>query len=80
MAKANYDHLNFVTPRRNQGQIVEISYAVDAEREQVVSRAVDASDGTTSFAVTALDNLVGEFEPWDREPKLRDNGLWDSVE
>jgi hypothetical protein len=76
----NYSHLNFTTPPRNQGQIVTISYAVDGENEQVVSRSHDASDGTESYAVTALDNLVGKFEPWNSVPRFSDDGLWSAVD
>ena len=69
-----YDHLNFIVPPECHGQIVETSFAIDGE--QVVCRTFDASDQTTSYAVTSLDNLSGEFESWNRRPVFADDGLW----
>jgi hypothetical protein len=75
-----YSHLNFVTPPKNQGQIVTHSYAIDSEREEVVCRTHDASDQTTCYQVTGLDNLLGEFSPWNREPAFVDDGLWSAID
>lgn len=79
MTTMQYSGLKFVTPPSYKGQIIERSYAVDADREEIVCRGHDASDGTTSYAVTPLSNLLGEFEPWNRVPSLRDDGLWEAV-
>jgi hypothetical protein len=73
----NFDHLNFITPPENQGQIVDSSFAIDAEREEIVNRTFDGSDGSESYAVTPITNLVGKFEPWNHRPKFADDGLWE---
>jgi hypothetical protein len=75
-----YSHLNFITPRECSGQVIELSYAVDVEREEIVCREHDRSDGATNYSVSSLDNLVGKFEPQNTEPTLVDAGLWSAVE
>lgn len=79
MTTTQCSELKFVTPPSYKGKIVERSYAVDAGREEIVCRVHDASDGTTSYAVTPLGNLLGEFEPWNRVPSFHDDGLWEAV-
>lgn len=74
-----YSDLKFVTPPKNQGQIVEISFAIDADREEVVCRIYDRGDRTTKYDVTPLENLKGEFEPWNGEPSFYDYDLWERV-
>jgi len=75
----SYSDLKFTTPPECQGQIVEMAYAYDGENSQIVCRAFDASDRTTSYSVTDVENLVGEFEPWNSRPKFADDGIWDAV-
>lgn len=74
-----YSDLTFVVPPECQGQIVEYAYAIDSDREDIVCRTFDASDRTTSYSISPLENLVGEFEPWNHRPLLTDDGLWTTV-
>lgn len=73
------NELTFTVPPECQGQIVEYAYAIDAEREEITCRCYDASDRSTTYSVTPLDNLVGEFEPWNCRPRFADDGLWEAT-
>lgn len=69
------DDLMFLTPGRNQGQIVEVSYA-DTHDGRVLRRTHDQSDRTTTFAIADLsddedDTPIGLND----EPSI--DGDWD---
>ena len=59
---------------KDQGQICEISYAVDFESNLLFKRHLDRSDNSESFFVAEIADLGGEFEPWNGE--LPDHGPW----
>ena len=58
----------FFTPPANQGQIVEVSYAVVGER--VVRKHHDRSDGTTTYADSKLLN-DDDADYWNAAPANR---------
>lgn len=61
--------LAWVVPPVCQGQIVEVAYASDRECS-LYRRTFDRSDRTTSYERADLDDLEGEFEPWNGEPDV----------
>ena len=71
--------LRYYTTPRDQGQIVEVSYACDFERGLLVSRGHDRSDQSTSYSAAELDESVeSQFEPWNGIlPKT--TGIWSPV-
>lgn len=71
-----YDHLQFTVPPECQGQMIIEAYAVDAENEQIVCRMHDLSDDRERYATASLDELVGEFEPWNRAPQFASDDVW----
>jgi hypothetical protein len=75
-----FNHLNFIVPPENQGQIIEISFAIDGENEQVICREFDASDRTTCYSCTPIDNIQGEYRPYYTRPSFKDNGLFTAIE
>ena len=62
---SNFDHLAFLVRPADQGKMVEISYAWDANRERVVRRIYDPTDDTGSFAMAEDHREV--FEPWNNQ-------------
>lgn len=60
----------FVTAPEDQGQIIEVSYALDGEAQMVVRRSVDRSTGRTYYAVARFQDLHGDWEPWNEAPSL----------
>jgi hypothetical protein len=66
--------LTWITPPRNQGQIVEVSYATDGE--SIFRRTLDRSD--LSEVIECRDFEEGEnFNPWNEAP--RSNDAWEFV-
>ena len=69
MTTQQAEELNFQTMPRDQGQIVEVSYACDAERGLLVRRSHDRSDRSTVYAAAEYDQDLPEhelrFEPWN---------------
>ena len=55
--------MHFTTPRRNQGQIVEVSYAV--HKEGLIESVYDSSDRTCSYGIAKwtkkLDDWFEEY-------------------
>lgn len=80
---ANYSHkfahLQFTVPPECQGQMVVEAYALDAEKEQIVCRIHDLSDDTERYATASLDELVGEFEPWNKAPEFSTDDPWSAA-
>ena len=62
----NIEDLTFLTPPRNQGQMIEVAYAGDYQGN-VVKRVHDRSDRTTEYFIAALD--------WERENQHEIPGL-----
>lgn len=63
----------FHTPPRNQGQIVEVSYAmIDG---QVIRRTCDQSDRSTEYAITKA-KIDDEGDYWNGEPT---NARWRKI-
>ena len=62
--------MNFVTPPENQGQIVDVSYAIT--EQGVVERRHDRSDGRTSYRFAkytpALERWADRTGPSYRSP------------
>ena len=75
-----YSKLNYTTPARNQGQIVETSYAVT--QDEIVRRTIDRSESnclaSASFETADLCELSGPFEPWNRVPSVTESA-WETV-
>ena len=61
----SFDHLHFHVRPDDAGQIVEISYAYDAEAQRVVRRIYDQSDRSDSFATAEDDRPT--FEPYNNQ-------------
>jgi hypothetical protein len=60
--------LEYYMQPRDQGQIVEVSYACDPDRGLLVRRSHDRSDGTTVYAAAEIDESLeqdGDFQPWN---------------
>lgn len=71
MTTTKLESLNYTTPPRNQGQIVEVSYAgvVDGSGSGwVVERTHDRSDNSISYRVGDW-NDDDEFMPWQSVPQ-----------
>jgi hypothetical protein len=67
MITAHTDGL-FITPPRNQGQIVTRSYAIGDDGETIVEECHDGSDGSRTLTAYAAPDAP--FEPWNEVPKL----------
>ena len=59
--------MNFITPPRCQGRIVEVSYAAPHDGT-VIRRTHDRSDRTTVYHVSQL-LIDDECDWWNHEPK-----------
>jgi hypothetical protein len=76
--------LTYTVPPENQGQIVEVAYAVDAQADLVVKRTADQSFAPgfperVVFEVADVDEIEGDFEPWNQTPVVTED-CWDSAE
>ena len=66
----------FHTPRRNQGQMVEVSYASDDEGAGIFKRVLDRSDDKETLFFLSwedfydLGNDASDFAPWNDEPDV----------
>lgn len=63
-----YSALNYTVPPRNQGQIVEVSYAITPD--EIVRRTADSSNGSITYETADLCELIGEFSPQNRVPSV----------
>ncbi len=72
------------TPRGNQGQMVEVSYASDDDGSGIIKRVFDRSDGEETFFSISWDdfydlgNDASDSEPWNHEPDVPDHA-WRKV-
>ena len=64
--------------QEDQGQIVEVAYAVAGESELLVQRQHDGSDGEVVYFVAGLGDVIGELDLINRAPRVRD-GAWRRV-
>ena len=74
-----YDHLQFNVPPECQGQIIVQAFAIDAENGQIICRSHDLSDDRERYATAPLEELVGEFEPWNRAPQFSSADPWSAA-
>lgn len=66
-----YSPGEFNTPPECGGQIVLVSYGLDADRDAIVVRKQDRSNGLTSYTAYQLpEEWDGEWEPWNGAPAL----------
>lgn len=81
MTMRGLDDLKFMIPPICQGQIVEVSYAADADRAYM--RVFDRSDRSEDlYAVSWDDVSADEYDAWDPanvEPGI-DEDLWVKIE
>ncbi|MEW6169628.1 MAG: hypothetical protein AB1651_18340 [Pseudomonadota bacterium] len=61
---------DFVAPPEEQGQIVQRSYALDAEAEVILCRETDYSDGSQTIVAFRYPDDDSEFQPWNVAPSL----------
>lgn len=62
---------NWVIPPENQGQIVTVSYSLDADAGVILERTYDASDqseGVVAYHYPRNDD--GAWDPWNGTPRL----------
>lgn len=64
----NYRSLNYIVPPRNQGQSVEIAYAIT--QDEIVRRSIDRSDGSKAYEAADQSEISGSYEPWNRAPSV----------
>lgn len=61
----------WITPPENQGQIVTVSYSLDADAEVILESIFDASDRSQEYRAYAYpDGDDGSWEPWNGIPSL----------
>jgi hypothetical protein len=73
--------LQFTTPPEHQGQMVTISYAVDADNDLLVERT-SRPDGEDTYRTADLtDDSMADVvvEPWNGAPRVPGN-MWTDVE
>jgi len=81
--KTDKKNLSWIAPPICAGQIVEVAYALDLDRERLWRRRTDRSDGSVSLEwVSYCDIPEDAFEaldPVNEEPQI-DGALWQEVE
>ena len=61
----------WTTPPENQGQIVTVSYSLDAGAEVILESIYDASDRSQEYRAYAYPcDDDGAWEPWNGAPPL----------
>lgn len=66
-----YSPGEFITPPECGGQIVRVSYGLDADRGAVIVRRQDGGDGRVSYTAYQLpEEWDGEWAPWNGAPTL----------
>ena len=60
----------FIVPPENQGQIVEVSYAIAADDEVIIERTLDKSDRTIRYDAYEYPDKEWEWDPWNGTPSL----------
>ncbi|MCL4848714.1 MAG: hypothetical protein KJ066_19370 [Acidobacteria bacterium] len=63
----------------DQGQIIEVAYAVAGESELLVMRETDRSDGAVTYHVADLADVVGRLDLINEAPRVRE-GAWRRVD
>lgn len=69
------EHLEFFTPPCNQGQTVEVSYAVDWELGMLWRKTEDFSTQTTRYEFTEAPPMM-EWRPWQEDPMRDEDPEW----
>lgn len=78
------DSLVWHTPRRNSGQIVEVSYAIDGESQTVLRCTHDRSvsgyrrSDSATYESADVAAVQGEWDPWCSVPEI-DEAAWRPV-
>ena len=72
--KEFYLEKSFITPPKNAGQIIEVSYSVgyfpnDKDEKVIIKRIYDRNKQREDFTAYHFP-ASGEFNPWNGEPKL----------
>lgn len=66
----------FVVPPVCQGQMIEISYALDAENEVIIERSIDRSEPKCEPTYMAYEypdeSFHGDWTPWNDVPDTGD--------
>jgi hypothetical protein len=68
-----YECGDFTTPPENQGQIIEVSYALAVNFDDpavIVARKHDRSDNTTTYTAYAARPEDEEWDPQNGAPRL----------
>jgi hypothetical protein len=78
MSTQKFDRVKFITPPRNQGQMVIISYGDDFEGAQLVERTQRPGEPDTYRTADWTDDAMAdvEFEPWNAEPGVPED-MWE---
>lgn len=63
----------------DQGQIIEVAYAVAGESELLVRRETDQSNGSVAYSVADLEDVVGQIDLINERPRVR-KGAWRRVD
>lgn len=69
---------------RDQGQTVEIAYAIDGENQTAVRRVTDRSRDVEDrrrvlYYVAPLTSMRGEWQPWNEAPDIPSRD-WDEID
>ena len=68
--------LTWIVPPECGGQIVEVAYATDSA-DWALRRTADRSDRSVTYERAPLEDLEGEWEPWNGAPDL---DVWEPCE
>jgi len=64
--------VEFVTPRSNQGQMIEVSYSFSADDDgYLYKKVLNRGSGKVTYYQVHAEDVRGKWEPWNREPKAR---------
>lgn len=80
MTSSMMDHLDTLTwhvAPEDQGQMIEVSYALDGEMDRLWREEHDRSTRTRTLYCVDQDQIVGQCEPWNRAPAV--DGDWTVV-
>src|SRR5690606_21994314 len=67
---SNLKELSYHIAPEDQGQFVEYAFAYDWENGRVIQRVTDRSGARTYYYAAPAENLIGEWEPWNRAPQF----------
>jgi len=61
---------HFITPPECQGQMIVISYAIDADAEVIIECTCDRSTGSVSYVAYSYPDDLGSWAPQNGAPEL----------